>query len=107
VVDQSALVTRVELAGAERLRQGIQNKVCLHVAADPPAYDEPREHIDNKGLIPKPLTCPGIFGPRVFRDNGSSNLRSSDEASEVYGRTNRSDIAGGRPGPCGVGGQVP
>ncbi len=54
-----------------------------------------------------PLTCPGIFGPRVFRDNGSLNLRSSDEASEVYGRTNRPDIAGGGSVACGGGGQAP
>jgi hypothetical protein len=52
VVNQSAVV---RLAGAERLLQGIQNKVCLHVATDPPAHDEPREHIDNKGHIRKPL----------------------------------------------------
>ena len=35
------------------------------------------------------MACPGIFDPGVFRDNGSSNLdlRSSDEASDVYRRT--------------------
>ena len=41
------------------------------------------------------LTCPDIFEPVGFRDNGSSHLRSSDEASEVYGRADRSNIARG------------
>jgi hypothetical protein len=52
VVNQPALVG---FTGAERLLQGIQNKVCLHVATDPPAHDEPRVDIDNKGHIRKPL----------------------------------------------------
>jgi hypothetical protein len=52
VVNQPALVG---FTGAERLLQGIQNKVCLHVVTDPPAHDEPREHIDDKGHIRKPL----------------------------------------------------
>jgi hypothetical protein len=41
------------------------------------------------------LTCPDIFEPASFRDNGSSYLRSSDEASEIYGRADRSNIARG------------
>ena len=41
------------------------------------------------------VTCPDIFEPASFRDNGSSHLRSSDEASEVYGRADRSNIARG------------
>lgn len=41
------------------------------------------------------LTCPDIFEPVGFRDNGSSHLRSSDEASEIYGRADRSNIARG------------
>ena len=41
------------------------------------------------------LTCPDIFEPVGFRDNGFSHLRSSDEASEVYGRADRSNIARG------------
>jgi hypothetical protein len=36
-----------------------------------------------------------IFEPVGFRDNGSSHLRSSDEASEIYGRADRSNIARG------------
>ena len=41
------------------------------------------------------VTCPDIFEPVGFRDNGSSYLRSSDEASEIYGRADRSNIARG------------
>ena len=41
------------------------------------------------------VTCPDIFEPVGFRDNGSSHLRSSDEASKVYGRADRSNIARG------------
>jgi len=41
------------------------------------------------------VTCPDIFEPVGFRDNGSSHLRSSDEASEVYGRADRSNITRG------------
>jgi hypothetical protein len=37
----------------------------------------------------------GFFEPVGFRDNGSSHLRSSDEASEVYRRADRSNIARG------------
>ena len=43
----------------------------------------------------KHVTCPDIFEPVGFRDNGSSHLRSSDEASEIYGRADRSNIARG------------
>jgi|GEM_PF-5559881 len=41
------------------------------------------------------MTCPDIFEPVGFRDNGSSHLRSSDETSEIYGRADRSNIARG------------
>ena len=41
------------------------------------------------------MTCTDIFEPVGFRDNGSSHLRSSDEASEIYGRADRSNIARG------------
>ena len=52
VMDQSALLG---LPCIKRLLQGIKNKVRLHVAADSPAHDKPREHIDNKGHICKAL----------------------------------------------------
>lgn len=52
VMDQSALL---RLPCIKRLLQGIKNKVCLHVAANAPAHDTPREHIDNKGNIRKAL----------------------------------------------------
>ena len=41
------------------------------------------------------VTCPDIFEQVGFRDNGSSHLRSSDEASKIYGRADRSNIARG------------
>jgi hypothetical protein len=47
------------------------------------------------------------FRTRVFRDTGSSILRCSDETSEVYARAVRSDISGGRPGPCNGRGLAP
>jgi hypothetical protein len=43
-----------------------------------------------------PVTCPGIFRPKAFRDNGSFNLRSRYEESTVFRRTDYSDIARGR-----------
>ena len=43
-----------------------------------------------------PLTCPGIFRPKAFRDNDSFNLRSRYEESTVFRRTDCSDIARGR-----------
>ena len=43
-------------------------------------------------FLQAPLTCPGIFEPRVFRSNGSSKLRSNDQASEVYRRQRALDI---------------
>jgi len=46
----------------------------------------------------KTLACPGLFESKVFRGNGSLNLRISVEASEVNRRADCSDIAGGRPG---------
>ena len=42
------------------------------------------------------MTCPGIFRPNAFRDNGSFNLRSRYEESTVFRRKNFSDIARGR-----------
>jgi len=42
------------------------------------------------------LTCPGIFRPNAFRDNGSFNLRSRYEESTVFRRTDCSDFARGR-----------
>ena len=42
------------------------------------------------------LTCPEIFRPNAFRDNGSFNLRSRYEESTVFRRTDCSDIARGR-----------
>jgi hypothetical protein len=39
------------------------------------------------------VTCPGIFRPSEIRDNGSLTVRSSDEESTIYGRTDRSHIA--------------
>jgi len=42
------------------------------------------------------VTCPGIFRPKAFRDNGSFNLRSRYEESTVFRRTDYSDIARGR-----------
>ena len=50
-------------------------------------------------FLQAPLTCPGIFEPRVFRSNGSSKLRSNDQASEVYRRADGSDLAGADRAP--------
>ena len=44
VMDQS---TPRGLSCIKRLLQGIKNKVCLHVTANAPAHDKPREHIEN------------------------------------------------------------
>jgi hypothetical protein len=52
-------------------------------------------YVMDRGYLDFTLTCPDIFEPVGFRDNGSSHLRSSDEASEVYGRADRSNIARG------------
>ena len=53
------------------------------------------------------LTFPGIFEPMQFRDNGSSNPRSSDEANKVYGRADCLDITRGRSSASGLGGKAP
>jgi hypothetical protein len=47
------------------------------------------------GVFQPAVTCPDIFEPVGFRDNGSSHLRSSDEASEIYGRADRTNISRG------------
>jgi len=73
----------VELAGVERLLQGIQHKVRLHVAANSPANDEPREHINDKGHISKAL--PGrdkgeVSHPELFEQSARNAADSSTGA---------------------------
>ena len=49
MMDQGAITLR--LPGIERLLQGIQNEVCVHGTADPPAHNAPGVHVDHEGHV--------------------------------------------------------
>ncbi len=91
------------LGNADISRRSPEGKTNVH--PEPPYRIGASPNRTATKLLVRPgltMTCPGIFRPNEFRDNGFLSVRSGYEEGTIFGRTDCSDIAGsGSRSRCG------